>query len=333
MVHFIPTHTQVTAKHVARLVLDHVFKLHGFPKTIVSDRDSKFTSSFWKELCQKWGIKQAMSTAFHPQTDGQTERYNRVLEEYLRHYINPYHDDWEELLPLAEFTVNNSYNTSVGATPFYLNYGQHPKDPVSLTLPCNTPAAEQFSDGISEAVAHAKQKLAVAQERQQKYANKHRREMQFQVGQRVMLSTQNIRMATVGNQKLLPRYVGPFPVIKKVGQVAYKLELPANMKMHPVFHVGLLKPYHSDGRAHPPAVPLECSPEGDLFALDAVLDYREIRRGAGRSNRNRGVIKQYLVKWKDHDESSNSWVDEKNLTPAAIQSYWSKFTGNPQQQS
>ena len=123
MAHFMPTTTHVTAEGTARLFRDHVYKIHGLPKVILSDRDARFTSRFWDALHGLLGTRLAMSTAFHPQTDGQTEWVNRILEDMLRHYVNPVQDDWDEFLALVEFAYNNSWQESVRNTPFVLNYG------------------------------------------------------------------------------------------------------------------------------------------------------------------------------------------------------------------
>ena len=124
MAHYIPTHTSITAEGVARLIIKHVIRYHGIPKSIVSDRDSRFTASFWQELWKILGTKLNMSTAFHPETDGQTERQNRTLEEYLRSFINLEQDNWDDLLVFAEIAYNNSVHSSTNYTPYYLNSGQ-----------------------------------------------------------------------------------------------------------------------------------------------------------------------------------------------------------------
>jgi transposase InsO family protein len=131
MVHFAPTYTDCLAIDVARLFNDTVFKDHGLPSELILDRDSRFTSKFWTELTSLLGTKLKMSTAFHPQTDGQTERSNRVLENYLRHYISPSQDDWDEWLPQAEFSVNNAWQEPIKNTPFMLNFGQQPRTPLT----------------------------------------------------------------------------------------------------------------------------------------------------------------------------------------------------------
>ena len=134
MTHFAATKDTCSAADVADLYFDKVIKLHGRPLEIISDRDTRFQSAFWQELQRHLGTQICMSTAYHPQSDGQTERMNAVLEDMLRHYINPSQDNWEDLLPLAEFAINNAFNKSIQDTPFHVNYGKHPRTPYSLNV-------------------------------------------------------------------------------------------------------------------------------------------------------------------------------------------------------
>ena len=134
MVHLIATKQTATAQDIAKIYQDRVFALHGLPDDIVSDRDTKFTSAFWKNLQKLVGTNINMSTAFHPQTDGKTERMNSVLEDMLRHYVSPDQQDWDLFLGLAEFCMNNCYKTSIQCTPFQLVYGKNPKTPSSAHL-------------------------------------------------------------------------------------------------------------------------------------------------------------------------------------------------------
>jgi hypothetical protein len=317
LIHLIPTVTNATAPDVANLFINHVVKLHGFPSEIVSDRDVKFTSVFWKTLCEKWGIKQAMSSAHHPQTDGQTERVNRMLEEYLRHYISPMQDDWDEYLPMAEFAFNDSYQVSIGMTPFYMTYGCHPPVPTRLGVASkDNPEGQTYVDRIHVAVNKAKELLKTVQLQHANQANKRRRDLQFEVGDEVLLSTANIVIKTPGTQKLLPRFIGPFKVLQKVGKVAYKLQLPQSMsRVHPVFHVSLLSAYRSDGTVHPPA-PIYFEDGAPIYEVEAVMDHREVSRRKGQ------VTKQYLIKWKGYGPENNTWEPERNLNKAALESYW-----------
>jgi transposase InsO family protein len=195
MAHFIPTTTNVTAEAAAQQYFAGVVRLHGLPKSIVSDRDSKFTSNFWRALSHLTGTRLDMSTARHPQTDGQSERMNRTLEEMLRAYatLNP---NWDELLPALEFAYNDSIQASSKHTPFFLNYGFHPHSPLGLLSQAQAvacPASRDFIARISFAGAHAKRLLAQAQERQAAAYNRRRRDLSFKVGDKVLLSAEALR--------------------------------------------------------------------------------------------------------------------------------------------
>ena len=283
LVHLIPTTKEATALDVTNLFIKEVVKHHVLPSSIVSDRDSKFTSHFWGQVMASMGTKLKMSTSFHPQTDGRTELVNRMIQEYLRHYVSAEQDDEDELLPLAEFALNDSYQESIGTTPFYLTYGQHPNKPAIQTL-TKAPGANNWVSSIDTAIKRARDLIHAAQQRQKAYADKRRRELELQVGQRVLLSTKHIRLKSPGTHKLLPRYIGPFTVSKRVGNVAYQLDLPPTMKIHNVLHVSLLKPYHSDGSYQPPP-PLFVLDDDLFYEVEAVLQHKDVSR--------KGVIKGY----------------------------------------
>ena len=135
MAHFVPTTNECDAPETARLFVDHVFRYHGLPREFISDRGSQFTSRFFRELCKIWDIKQCFSTAYHPQSNGQAERMNRVVEDLIRHYVSPTQDDWDEHLPQIEFAINNAHHEGLKSTPFYMNYRRHPSTPLTVQLP------------------------------------------------------------------------------------------------------------------------------------------------------------------------------------------------------
>ena len=314
MVHYAPTTTTVDAPELAQLFIQNVVRLHGVPESIVSDRDPRFTSNFWKSLWSQLGTQLRMSTAFHPQTDGQTERANRTLEESLRAYVNLNHDDWDQFLPHLEFAINSSTSVSTDATPFFLNYGEHPKLPLDVINPdSNVHSVQQLLDSMKMHIETAKAHLKKAQEAQSQQANKKRRDFAFEVGEKVLLSTvrklggneKYINFITKGPaNKLNPRYIGPFTVIEKVGPVAYKLELPHDMirnGVHPVFHASLLKPAITSekfcDREPPRPAPVEHSDEGEAkYEVERLLDKRF---------RNRKP--EYLVLWKGWPSHEATW--------------------------
>ncbi|KAJ9526232.1 hypothetical protein QJQ45_009699 [Haematococcus lacustris] len=220
MVHLIPCIEAMDAKEFAELYIDHVFKYHGLSKVTISDRGATFNNQFWIEVRKLIGVDPAFSTAYHPQSDGQTERTNQIVEEMLRHYILPTQEDWPRHLAFAEFAINNSWQESIQSTPFLVNYGQSPITPVlhKLPRPCLSPSAESFAKKWEHEVKHAQECMRVAQDRQQRYANKRRRDVTFSVGDSVLLSTKNLRNAPGRARKFLPRYVGPFKVTGKLVQ-------------------------------------------------------------------------------------------------------------------
>ena len=229
--HFIPTTTDVTADTTARLFFDNIFTYHGLPIKIVSDRDAKFISNFWQGLFALLGTKLAMSTAFHPQTDGQTERMNRTLEQMLRFYVSYRQDDWDLYLPTCQFAVNNAKQASTGETPFYLNHGRHPGLPHTLLHPGTSPvpAAETLARDMAAVLDNIKDNLRRAQESQARYADEHREHRVFSVGEEVLLSTANFVQDTMKlrpSRKLGSKYVGPFKILQMVSPVAAKLERP-----------------------------------------------------------------------------------------------------------
>jgi len=311
--HFQSMHTTATAPEVAKIFFTTVFKNHGLPKVIISDRDAKFTSKFWKALFQQLGTKLAMSTAFHPQTDGQTERMNRTLEEMLRIFATYKQDQWDEYLPAAEFAYNNSKQASTGFTPFELDCGQHPITPTVLAAGSSTNiAANDFIDHWNNMIHIAKDTLMRAQQRQSQYANKHRRYMEYKIGDKVLLSTQNISNPIDKHRptrKLVPKYIGPYTVSSIISATAYKLDLPANLKIHPVFHISLLKRYQERSKDFSQITPPQAIyiPEmnQEEYEVETILDKRIIRKKP-----------QYLIKWLGYPLHDATWEPLEHLTNA-----------------
>ncbi len=291
MVHFIPTVKTCTASHVAQLLVTHVISKHGVPKSIVSDRDPRFsTSKFSKELWKLTGTQLCTSTSYHPQTDGQTERYNRTIEQALRMYVQPHGRDWDKLLPMCEFAINNNHHSSIGTTPFYLNYGYHPTTPLGLSLPNSsglktspsapstssqsTGPASSFLKELQALQTSANKCLVAAQQRMKNYVDKHRKDVSYSVGQLVLLKTTNLHLA--GPKKFLPRYIGPFKILQSCGPVAYKLELPESWRVHNVFHVSNLRLYRQSP-GHPlPDVPQNLS---DAYLVHSITGHDYLKLG------------------------------------------------------
>lgn len=219
-----------------------------------------------------------------------------MLEEYLRHFINPSQTDWDEWLDLAQFAYNNSQNEAIGTTPFYINYGRHPRLPTGVGSSTRFPAVSEFVNSIADIVAKAKERLESARQRAKHYADPRRKEIKFKPGDEVLLSTRFIQLQVPGVSKLLPKYIGPFPVKNALSDVTYRLHLPDCMKCHTVFHLSLLRPFYKDDRFQPPPLPFEFNEEEGLwYEINSILKHRWTRRGRGQSI-------QYLVSFKGHGD-------------------------------
>ena len=242
MIHCIATQTTVTAPQLAKLFFNEIVKHHGLPSSIISDRDPRFTSSFWQQLWKQLGTKLAMSTAYHPQTDGQTERANRTIEEMLRAYINTKQNDWDDYLAAIEIAYNNSKQTSTGFSPFFLNYGQHPTLPITTAISTdwdnnNNASAEQMLIQLFSDLKLADINVKRAQERQSHYTNLTRQGVEYKVGDKVLLSTTDLRLKMKVTPKLTARYIGPFTIKRKLSPLNYELDLSSSFSIHPVFHI------------------------------------------------------------------------------------------------
>jgi hypothetical protein len=243
--HFLPVKHPYTAKDIAELFIKEIVRLHGFPSSIVSDRDKVFLSSFWSELFKQAGTRLKYSSAYHPQSDGQTEVVNRCLETYLRCLTGRQPKVWPKWLAWAEFWYNTNYHASIKTTPFEAVYGR--KAPVLVRGDVQLSAVDEVNKLTAERnemLREMKDQLLKAQDKMRMQANKHRREVEYQVGDMVYLKIQPYKLQKLAkrfNQKLSPRYYGPYEVIERIGTVAYKLRLPEDSWVHPVFHASLLK--------------------------------------------------------------------------------------------
>ena len=314
--HFIPTFTSLAASGAAKLFRDHVWTQHGWPKKIVSDRGQQFAAKFTIELNKLLGIQTALSTAYHPQTDGQTERTNQELEQYLRLYTNFMQDDWSNWLSTAEFAYNNRVHSATGYSPFYLEYGRHPRTPLTVDKPSSSvPNTDEFISQLAEARSLAATSLERASATMKHYADrKRKRTPDFTEGQMVYLDIKNLKTSRP-TRKLDVKRTGPFKVLERIGQVAYRLELPLSWRIHPVFHVSLLRPAIVNETFHPRTANDNLRPPPDViddeeeYEVETLLDHR----GGKRKTR-----RQYLVKWRGYPDTT--WESRSNLMKHAAES-------------
>jgi hypothetical protein len=328
MKHFIACHGTCDAEEVARLYTRHVWKIHGLPRTVVSDRGPQFVSAFWKHLNRRLGIKSLLSTAFHPETDGQTERANAILEQYLRAYVSYLQDDWVEWLPLAEFASNSVRSESTAMTPFHANYGFHPRMGFEPILPADKPAArdaENFSQHMQSIMDHVHSEIKYAQARHEEQANRKRMPARrFKVGQSVWLDSRHIK--TLRPQKKLDwKQLGPFRIKKVISSHAYELELPASMKIHPVFNVSLLRPAAEDplpGQIQLPPPPVEV--EGlEEWEVEDIVDSRWDRRGRGKPRL------KYTVKWTGHPDVTEERAEYLENARQVVENFHRRYPDKP----
>ncbi|GJV76333.1 putative mitochondrial protein, partial [Tanacetum coccineum] len=293
--HFVPMAHPFKAAQVAQLFLDTIYKLHGLPHTITrdSDRDKVFISHFWKELFKKLGVTLQLSSAYHPQTDGQTEVVNRCVECYLRCMTSEQPKEWVKWIALAEFWYNTNYHTAINTTPFEVVYGQKPPTHVSyMAGDSHVEAVDRSLVAREAAIALLQFHLDRAQQRMKLFADSKRSDRSFNVGDWVLLKLQPHRQVTLRmhkQHKFSPKFYGPFQVLAKHGTVAYKLSLPNTATIHDVFHVSQLKPYKGQ-TSTPIPLPL-CTQEGLITAIPVVVLDRKIARV------NNAAVVYWLVQW------------------------------------
>jgi transposase InsO family protein len=309
MAHFLPCNKTTGAEELADLMIRNVWKLHGTPKTIVSDRGSIFVSQITQELDQRLGIQLHPLTVYHPQTDGQSKITNKAVEQYLRHFTRYQQDDWESMILTAEFSYNNNLNTSTGVSPFMANYAFNPNFGGVPTPDQCLPSVEQSLDQIKEVQTELKEALSLAQAAMKEQFDKHVRPTpEWKIGDEVWLNSRNI-LTTRPSPKMDHRWLGPFSVLSKISTSAYKLTLPDSMKgIHPVFHVSVLRKHVPDTIADRQTnTPDPIIVDGmDKWEVEGILDCRK-----------RGRRRDYLVSWKRFGTRENSWEPEGNLENCA----------------
>ena len=281
MVHFIPTIEKTLVKGLARLFRDNIWKLHGLPESIISDRRPQFAAGLMKELNKMLGIKNKLSMAFHPQTDGQTERVNQKLEQYLRMFINYRQEQWPEQLEMAEFAYNNKVYLSTKTSLFKVNYRQDPRIEFEGRKKGKYAGTEKFVEKMREIQEEAKAALGKAQEDMKKYVNRKRAEVkEYKVGDLVMLSTRDLKYQMVGRrmEKLTERFVGSYKIKRIISMNVVELELSSIIKIHPVVNVSRIHRYvgQVEGQKKEQLAPVIIEGEEEQ-EVERILNKQQIR--------------------------------------------------------
>ena len=328
MIRCVPTKKKIGAQATAKLFKDHIFRYHGLPEVIIADRDPRWNSLFWRSVFQSLQTRTRLSTAYHPQTDGQTERANRTIEEMLRSYVHPYGDDWDQRLGDAEFAYNNSEQRSTGQTPFYLLHGWHPRTPMDLynrgDAEDETPAATAFVEQMISGHQAAAAAMEQASQRQKEQFDKRRSRSPFKEGDWVLLSSDHCKFQG-RTDKLTKRFLGPYKITAmSENGLAATLQLPRNVRLHPTVHVSRLR--ISKGRRNPDGTPEELPPEATIvedetedaeapartrdLEIETVIAWRNVER---QSPPHKVFRQEFLVQWRGQDSDSNTWISKSSL--------------------
>lgn len=305
---FFPVSTTINAAKLAELFHNYVELRFGPPNGIVSDRGPIFTSKFWSNLCYLSHIKLRLSTAFHPQTDGQTERMNQTLEHYLRCFTNEEQTNWPNLLSTAEFACNNAQNATTGLSPFQVLLGYSPNFQLRTedgTFSEEIPAVQHRIEKLTKIRENLAEHWQNAIESQKKHFDKHHQAKSFKRGDLVRLSTRNIKLK-VPARKLAPKYIGPFRVLDAIGKQAYRLSLPNKYdRIHNVFHISLLEPWTLRHQDNADPLPMPDLDDDDEWEVEEVKG-KQTFKGETR----------YLVKWAGWPSEYNQWVSEEDMANA-----------------
>ncbi|GBG58686.1 hypothetical protein CBR_g87 [Chara braunii] len=313
--------------HVIKLFMDNWVRDFGLPKSIVSDRDVRFTSELWKKTAEQMGSQLQMTSGNHPEANGQAEQMNRVVQHLLRHYIKPSQDDWDEKLPLIASLYNNAVHSSTDVSPNQLHLGWKPRSALDFLLPENRSSATpgtleygvQYEKLLQQAVEHIKkaQQAMIASE------NKHRRQSSFQVGERVWVKASELGQEFGISRKLMPQYFGPWEVLDAVGDEmdgpTYVIRIPGPLRTHLVFHVSKLAPFAETDQFPSRRSMLPPTMDGQVD-IDDIVDHRDLPvqkpLGKGRPPKPK---REYRVRFMHHDPKEDRWFTGEELIDTAPQ--------------
>jgi len=321
-----PCSEKMTSPELVDTLTRRVIAEKGYPRQIVADRDVRVTANAFTKWAEELKVDVRLNTAYHSRANGQAERMNLVVENYLRAFVDAGMSNWDELLPVCQLTINNSYHSAVENTPFYLEYGRHPYIPGITTFkragvakPLIAAVRRQWPAKFKQALLHAQKSMKLATERAKRHFDAKRRVVEFDVGDRVLLSTKNLKFKGISCSKLGPRFIGPYTIEEKVGNVSYKLALPDEMNVHPVFHVELLREYKGPDYVPPPAIICE---DGTMrWSVDTILD-----------ERGTGSLRKLLVRWEGYGPDRDTWEPRELMmedAPEAVNEFDQRTLAEP----
>ena len=309
--HFLPVRTDYSLDKLAELYIKEIVRLHGIPISIISDRDPRFTSRFWGKLQEALGTRLNFSTAFHPQTDGQSKRVIQIMEDMLRSCVIDYEGSWDRHIPLIEFVYNNSFQSSIGMAPYEALYGRKCRTPLCWTeLSEKKVIGPDLIQETKEKVKMIRERLKIANDRQKSYADMKRKDIRYEIGEKVFLKVSPWKkvMRFGKNGKLSPRFIGPYEVIEKVGPVVYRLALPPELeKIHSVFHVSMLRMYRSDPSHVVSSETIELRPDLTYKEEPVEILAREVKE---LRNKKISLVK---VLWRNHKTEEATWESEETM--------------------
>ena len=311
MMRIIAIKSNINPPEVAIKFKDYIYRNNGLPNKVISDRDGLFMSKFCKVLFYSLGTKLAPSTAYHPQTDGQSEISNRKVEEIIRAFANYKRDNWDDRLVDFEIAYISAVNSTTLCSPFLVNYGIHSRTIPINVVTSNNPSEKYFFDIMQDLTKFAHDRIVERNKKMDEYANKSTNPHTISVDEQAWLSTKNLSIEVgSGMRKLHPKFCGPFKIIEKINEVTFRLALSEPIKargIHYVFHCSLFEQFVPDqyGRYDRTFRPVDIQDGIEECEVETILDSRKI-----------GGKQHFLVKWKGYDNHENTWQTKQDLENA-----------------
>jgi hypothetical protein len=305
-IHLFPVTTQLTADGVTSIYFEQVFPLHEIPKKIISDRGPQFAARSMHALYKRLGIDSGLTTAYHPQANGQVERKNQEVKVYICLFVDKHQDDWVDLLPTAEFVINSRLNSATGHMPFEMLYGYMPDFTIPIGCPTGIPVLDKCLQHLQSVRKDTEAALCLSKKQMQTDIEQHMKPYKFNIRDKVWLQAKQIKVHQQ-SAKLGPKQLGPFKVTEVRSDVDYKLALPPALRVHDVFHVDCLSPYKGNkvnGQVPPPPEPITVEGEEE-YKVDHIRDSKLF-----------GHTLKYLICWKGYGEGEDTWEPAKNLAHA-----------------